>query len=430
MTSRSIGKLGLSHLQQESLIAGSGIALEYFSVFLFGYLSFLILPYFFREAASPVAHWLLILEAVAGLIGAVICGHVGDTLGRKKVLAFTIAFVAFPSFAISILPDYDHIGIIASIVFVALRLIQMLAFGGDMIGLVTFILEDAPADQRGKFGGYMSMSAGIGACIASFLLYLVDPFSDPDSFWRWRLLLIFGVIGMFIANYLKKTLGGDAFFKHHKHPQESYPIIDVLTNNKLTVLRVVGLTILAPIITLTIYAWIPQFSVAHFDLPARDAMLLNSGSLIVFSIGACLFGKWSDKWGRKWILFGVGAFFLICGHYLFKHLCLTETLLQFIFIQLILSFASSAYYGVAMTACIEHVPTHIRYTGVAVGYYINYAFFGGISGDHIESLLIDGKYSSSSPIFYLMAGAAVVIICSLFLKEEAGQVLSDKNSQS
>lgn len=374
----------------------------------------------------------MILEAITGVLGAIICGHVGDTLGRKKILAYTIAFVAFPSFAISILPGYEQIGILASIIFILLRSTQMLAFGGDMIGLVTFILEDTPANQRGKFGGYMSMSAGIGAGVASLLLYLVDPFSVPISFWKWRLLLIFGIVGIFIANYLKNMFGETEFFRHYKkrHHRSSTPIVEVFQCNKLTFLRVVGITILAPIITLTIYAWIPQFSVKHLDLAARHSMLLNFGALTLFAIGARLFGAKSDMLGRRRILLGVSGFFLIFAYPLFVALYNTGNIIQFFLIQAIFAFASSAYYGVAMTASIEHVPTHIRYTGVAVGYYVNYAIFGGISGDHIERLLIENVFLSSSPVFYLMIGSFIVFICSFFLKEEAGRVLSDDYSHS
>jgi len=243
----STPKFVLSRLQKESIIAGSGIALEYYSVFLFGYTSFIILPFFFRSPVALVNGWISILEAIMGVIGAIICGHVGDTLGRKKILVYTIAFVALPPFLISILPGYDHIGIIATAAFIIFRLIQMFAFGGDMIGLVTFILEDDSATkQRGKLGGYMSMCAGIGAAIASLNLYLVDPFSDPTSFWKWRLILIFGVIGMLVANYLKKTLGKSDRFSHYQkehHKRSLPPLVDVMLNNKLSLLRVLGITL-------------------------------------------------------------------------------------------------------------------------------------------------------------------------------------------
>ena len=99
--------------------------------------------------------------------------------------------------------------------------------------------------------------------------------------------------------------------------------------------------------------------------------------------------------------------------------------MQFFFIEAIFTFAASAYYGVAKTAAIEHVPTHIRYTGVAVAYYINYAFFGGISGNHIAQVLTGAIQFEFAPAIYLMLGSFIVFISSLFITEEARHELSD-----
>lgn len=363
-----------------------------------------------------------------GVLGAILCGHVGDTLGRKKILAYTVACVSFPSFFISILPGYDYIGITASVVFILLRSIQMLAFGGDMIGLVTFILEDIEVKQRGRFGGYMSMSAGIGVFLACIFLYFFNPFSDPDSFWKWRLALIFGVIGMFIANYLKKTFGESVVFSHCKATRKTFalPFIDLIKNNKVIFLRVIGITILAPIITIVIFGWIPQYSVIHLDVLPSHAMLLNAGSLLMFIIGAPLFGRWSDTVGRKLILTFVSAFFVIFSYPIFYLLYKSHNVFEFFAIEAVLAFAASAYYGVAMTASIEHVPTHIRYTGVAVAYYINYAFLGGISGNTIEKLFMNNLFLEFSPVFYLILGAFVLFVSSLSLKEESFHKLSNR----
>jgi MHS family proline/betaine transporter-like MFS transporter len=245
---------------------------------------------------------------------------------------------------------------------------------------------------------------------------------------------------MFIANYLNKTLSETACFRHYKmkHNKKTLPpMIDLLLNHKLALLRVICLTPLVPVITLTVFAWILKFSVKHLHLPISHAMGFNCGALLLFIIGAPIFGALSDRWGRKWVLCGISAFFLLFSYPLFQCLGQTESKLQFFLIQGTLAFASSVYYGVAMTTCIEHVPTHVRYTGVAVGYYINYALLASASGDYLENLftVMTQKLSPifqfspiSSPVFYLMAASFIVFISSFFLKEEAHRALSDKYS--
>ncbi len=273
----------------------------------------------------------------------------------------------------------------------------------------------------------MSMSAGIGVCLACLFLYFSNPFSDPTTFWKWRLLLILGVFGLFIANYFKKTFSETAVFSHFKRTRSVRipPLFDLFKTYKTTLLRILGITILAPITTIVVFGWVPQFSVKHLNIHPNQAMLLNAGGLVLFAIGAPLFGRWSDMLGRKRMLCGVSSFFFIFSFLLFYLLTKTETVIQFFIIEAILAFAASAYYGVAKTAAIEHVPTHIRYTGVAVAYYINYAFFGGISGNHIDQLLTGAVHVEFAPVFYLMFGSIVVFICSLFINEEARHELSD-----
>jgi MFS transporter, MHS family, proline/betaine transporter len=416
-----------THLKKESLVAGIGIALEYYTVFLFGYLSFIIFPYFFQYNNSSTIHGIIIGETLAGICGAIVCGHIGDTLGRKEVLAYTIAGVSLPSFFISLLPGYDFIGIFATIAFTISRLVQILAFGGDMIGLVTFILEDAPPSQRGKFGGVMSMSAGIGACLASFSLYFADPFKNPASFWKWRLLLLFGTLGIFIAHYFKNSFDETSFFKHYKKTshQNEYPIVNILKKHKKDLLQVLGISILAPIITIIVYAWIPQFTARHFNLSTKTVMLINSGSLAIFAIGAYFFGKISDTYGRKQILLTLSLFFLCFSYPMLSFLTKTQKLSHLLVIQAALSGIASAYYCNAMTACIEHIPTHIRYTTVAVGYYINYGIWGGVCGDRIKKFIIKEEGANLFPIIFLFLGAFVMFISSLFLKEKSGKALSD-----
>ena len=46
-------------------------------------------------------------------IGAVIFGHIGDTIGRKKTLILTILLISFATCGIGLLPNAEHIGIYA-----------------------------------------------------------------------------------------------------------------------------------------------------------------------------------------------------------------------------------------------------------------------------------------------------------------------------
>ena len=147
-------------------------------------------------------------------------------------------------------------------------------------------------------------------------------------------------------------------------------------------------------------------------------MWANTLALAVFTLCAPIFGALSDKVGRKPILVGVYLSFLILGFPLFY--LLNYSSLPFIFlIQIFFGLVSSAYYGVTFAICIEHLPTHVRYTGIALGYYISYAFFGGINGLYIVEFLSKKFTMDVSPVLYLLFGSLVALVSLLSIPEEA-----------
>ena len=82
-------------------------------------------------------------------IGALVFGHFGDTVGRKKALTITILLMATATFLIGCLPTYQHIGVAASILLILLRLLQGFAVGGDLPGAITFVAEHVSPLRRG-----------------------------------------------------------------------------------------------------------------------------------------------------------------------------------------------------------------------------------------------------------------------------------------
>lgn len=407
----------LSKLGRESLIAIGGIALEYYILFQYGYSAKVILHYFFGISSPLIIFSAILLSYVMGPLGAMICGDIGDTKGRKKILVWTLSLISIPSFLIGILPSYSQIGVTASIIFIILRSLQTAAFGGDTLGLVTFILEEAPEEHRGLFGGFMSMGAGIGVFCASSIVSILEPLDYPDAPWRWQIPLSFGIFGIVFALYFYRKIGETEVFKHYKRVfyVKTWPIVDLFKNYKLTFLKIIGLTSLAPIITIVIFGFIPHLDVSHLHLTHKSSMLFNSAALFIFSFFAPIFGALSDRIGRKPILFGVNLIIIILGFPLFYLLDYANAVVVFV-VQLFFSLVASAYFGVTFTIAIESFPTHVRYTGVAVGYYVTYALFGGINGLFIVEGLSEQKLDIS-PIFYLIFGSIISFVSVLFLDE-------------
>ena len=125
-----------------------GNIMEWYDVGVYAYVAVLVGKAFLPEA-SESAQTLFSLGVfavtfVARPLGGVILGQLGDRLGRKEVLAFTLMMMALATFGIGALPPASVLGIWAPILLICLKVVQGFSTGGEYAGATTFVTEYAP----------------------------------------------------------------------------------------------------------------------------------------------------------------------------------------------------------------------------------------------------------------------------------------------
>src|SRR3954464_11796245 len=114
-----------THVPRKAALASFvGSMLEYYDFFIYGAAAGLVFPDVFFPDSDPATARLLSLATfvvayVARPIGAVIIGHFGDRVGRKKMLVLTLLLMGVSTFLIGAVPSYDAIGVAAPIILVA-----------------------------------------------------------------------------------------------------------------------------------------------------------------------------------------------------------------------------------------------------------------------------------------------------------------------
>jgi MHS family proline/betaine transporter-like MFS transporter len=187
-----------------------GNLLEWYDFAVYGFMAAMIGKAFF-PATDPL-NSLLLSFAVFGVgflgrpIGSVVIGWLGDVKGRKPALVITILTMAVSTVLIGLVPGYATIGIAAPIVVVLARLLQGFSTGGEAGNSMAYMVEWAPADRRGLYGGFQQCSSAMGFLLGSGMAAATASLlaSDAMESWGWRVpFLIGGIIGP-VGAYLRR----------------------------------------------------------------------------------------------------------------------------------------------------------------------------------------------------------------------------------
>ncbi|GAA1349674.1 MFS transporter [Arthrobacter koreensis] len=220
-----------------------GTALESYDFYVFGTAAALILNRVFFPDVDPLTGTLLAFLSlgmgfVARPLGAVLFGHIGDRVGRKKSLIYTIVLMGLATGIIGLLPDYSTIGVWAPILLVALRLLQGLAVGGEWGGAVLIASEHAEPRKRALYAAIPQIGSPVGTIMvtATFLILTqVSPEAMEAGVWRIPFLLAFPF--MAVALYLRLAIDETPVFKDvAEHNQVArVPVLEVLRSQPAAV---------------------------------------------------------------------------------------------------------------------------------------------------------------------------------------------------
>lgn len=201
---------------QVVIVAGLGTILEWFDFYTYTQLNATLEKVFFpttNPTIQALSFWGVYAAAfVVRPIGALIFGHIGDTVGRNRCMLLSILFMAFSTITMGILPTYDvgvyKAGIAAPILLALLRLLQGLAMGGEFGSAVIYISELAHKTRRGTFVAVLQMSVNAGMIIATLLVMLLQNTLSTDAMlnWGWRVPFLCASATALLGAFLRKGM--------------------------------------------------------------------------------------------------------------------------------------------------------------------------------------------------------------------------------
>ena len=400
-----------------------GNALEWYDFVVYGFLTVIIARLFFpaqNEYAS-----LLLTMATFGVgffmrpVGGIVIGLYADRKGRKAALQLIIGLMTLAMAMIAFAPPYAAIGIAAPLLMLLARLLQGFATGGEFASATTFLVESAPSHRRGFYGSLQMVGQSLAALCGAVAGTLITRGLAPEQIdaWGWRLPFLFGLIigpvGLYIRSYLQET---DAFLESRRAGAVRNPLRTVLAQNGRGLAVTFGLVICGTISYYVVLVYMPTFAKTQLGMPLTDAFVAQVIGLICLTVTIPLCGALCDRVGRRPLLLAATVAYFVLLYPLFVWVYASPSFGRLAFMQGILCTLVGVYFGPISTAIAEQFPTGVRSTGLAIAYNFAVMLFGGFA-QFIVTWLIRETGSPLAPAYYVMFGAVVGFVASLFLVE-------------
>ena len=177
-----------------------GNMLEWFDFAIYGYFATALGKVFF-PASDPTlqtiaSFGIFAIGYLARPIGSLILGPVGDLLGRRKMMTWSIMIMGVASFMVALLPSYAQVGAIAAFALLFLRMTQGFSIGGEYTGSMVYAAEASPQGKEGLMSGIAHAGALLGFFLGSLTAALTAFMFGENAVndWAWRLPFLLGAL--------------------------------------------------------------------------------------------------------------------------------------------------------------------------------------------------------------------------------------------
>ncbi|MEM3192309.1 MAG: MFS transporter [Conexivisphaerales archaeon] len=127
---------------------------------------------------STIGVWALVatfggfaVGGVARSIGSLVLGNfLGDKLGRRNMLLFTVLGFSILSASKGLIPTYSSIGIAAPVILYVILWFEGMFAGAEYGGGTALSMESVPAERRSFIGSFVQSGYGTGYFVISFVL--------------------------------------------------------------------------------------------------------------------------------------------------------------------------------------------------------------------------------------------------------------------
>lgn len=389
------------------LACSIGTILEWAEFTYYGYLALLFAKLFFPNLSNDlsigVAFFAFAMSYIARPLGAVFFGWVGDRLGRRRALLYSLMMMGGVTICMGLLPTYESIGIVAPALLFFLRFLQGIAISGELTGAAIYLMESLP--KRPYFyTSFASTSSALGMFVGVLCAYVVSLPHMPG--WAWRVPFIAGslscLLGLYIRRYLQETLDLTIVKKVKR-----LPIRVLFEEHKFAFMQTLALSSFVGIYIYTCNLWWVSFSIEnhYFDeATARQLGTIAQGCVVIFTPVIAFLADWKLK-NSSLIIGLLGS--IILTPLLFS-LTRHHSFGLMLWVMIGYALINACVTSIMFKYMADLFPKSVRYTGMTFSWSVAIAFFAGFA-PLIAQAISDASASVFAPAYYVVFSALVAL---------------------
>ena len=408
------------------LLASLGGALEFYDFVVYGQFAQYIGRNFFPNddaLVSLVASFgVFAVGYFARPLGGIFFSHIGDRLGRRRVLIITILAMSAATAGIGLLPTYAEWGATASVLLIFLRLVQGFCLGGELPGAIAYVVETAP--KRAGFSvGIVFFCVNTGVALAALLNLVVHELLTVEQIaaWGWRIgFLVGGGLGT-LSFFLRLSLEESKEFARIRAVAgaSAVPIAEVLRNHAPAVAIGVGILAVTAGFNGLLFA-MPALMPQAMGYPPVTAIAAQNVGLVVISIGLLCTAWLSDRVSRRALTLAGSALMLI---FMYPFMAALETRsLNALVAFALIGLPASVCAGTVIAVAADLFPTRIRFSGIALSFNLAFTLFSGLA-PITAALLARNTGVAANAAWFIVGCALLTFLAALAVHRYDGQIL-------
>ena len=372
-----------------------GTSLESFDFYVFAYFAaFFVGPLFFDPlgtfGATLAAFSTIALAFIVRPIGAILFGHMGDRLGRRTTLLWTVGIMGIATGAIGLLPTYAQAGWVGAILLVLLRIAQGLSLGGEWGGSILLATEHSGRVKRAFYAAVPQLGSPVGSILSAAVFIIMVSALPPEEIaaWGWRIPFLIAIPLLAVSLYLRWSISETPVFEDvvAEDRRDRIPFLTMFRSRPGAIAIAIGAALLGIGSYSLMNTYTINYGVEQLGFSFEDLLIATTIGGLLQLVTIPLFGSLATRIGSaRVVLWGaLGTLLIAFPMYFLLQFATFPILVGTMIIGGILPTMSWAALGGLMN---DLFPDHFRYSALSISYAIAATVSGFIPA---VTLLIGG----------------------------------------